>query len=152
MRWQEEDIDLYIGAKEYVDTLLIPLMPLSMDDKFDINKLTVQGELLTIFANEIEKQFKGRIFLMPTYNYMFNEESSLELTRLNNWVDKIEANPFKHIFLLTLDHQWKKHERDLAGNLLWFPAIQSGNVSSKESQVIIKDQINQLSELIRSYW
>ncbi|WP_226034696.1 YpiF family protein [Aquibacillus saliphilus] len=152
MKWQKEDIDQYQGAEEFVDTLLIPLMPITMNSKKDIKKLAFQGDLLNFFANEIEKQFKGRIFLIPTYSYYESNESENEVERLNNWVNQLTKNPFKHVFFLTFDHHWKKDERNLDGNLLWFPAIQTEEIDSKQTQPILKDQITQINELIRSYW
>ena len=59
MKWTAKDLDMYVQAKEYVDTLLIPLVPLSFGER--IKKSGSMNEFITILSMEIEKQMKGRI-------------------------------------------------------------------------------------------
>ncbi|WP_077621743.1 DUF2487 family protein [Sediminibacillus massiliensis] len=152
MRWTKSDLDLYFSAEEYVDTLLLPLLPISLEDNSSMEKSSIQSESMSIFVNQMEKLYKGRIFLFPTYNYLSSADLEKETARLNEWVSKAMDKPFQHVFFFTFDHHWKKHERNLEGNLLWLPAIQSGDMHAAETQNIIKEQIAQITELIKSYW
>ncbi|MDC3415367.1 YpiF family protein [Aquibacillus salsiterrae] len=152
MQMNRKDLEQFIEAKEYVDTLLIPLSPVSINGDEQGKKVVFQGELLQIFCNEIEKYYTGRIFLFPPYYYLVNGSYQNEVERLNKWVGAAKEHPFEHVFFLTFDHFWKKQEKNIDGHLLWFPTMTSGDLHSKENQSLIKEQIEQIKQLITSYW
>ncbi|MYL55151.1 DUF2487 family protein [Pontibacillus yanchengensis] len=153
MQWKTEDMNMYVQSKEYVDTIVIPLLPVSFntDDK-QLVSMAFQHELLTVFTNEIEKQFKGRIFLSPSYTYSPSTDIEHEMNRLNLWCEEAETQGFKHILLFTMDPKWKKQERKLEGSLIWLPAGQVDTLHSEEAQKYVQSQINQVTELIMAYW
>lgn len=152
MRWNQHDIDQYIKAKEYIDSLIIPLIPFQLTDEGNSSKHAFQAEVLNVFANELEKELTGRILLTPSHFYLVNEDLSIDITKINQVVEHVSTQPFKHIFFLTFDPRWKKHETSLNGNLIWLPGISTGNINSQETVRIIREQVKQVSELIRSYW
>ncbi|MBK5462902.1 DUF2487 family protein [Peribacillus sp. TH16] len=96
MKWTAKDLDMYIQSKEYVDTVLIPLVPITFGSQ--IKQTGSMNEFLTILSSEIEKQMKGRILLMPTFHYLSDEEDKIDL--LKRWTNKVKENNFKHIFFL----------------------------------------------------
>lgn len=152
MKWNSNDLELYGQAKEYVDCLVLPLIPVTLQGSDEeLNQYATQNQLLTIYTNEIEKEYKGRVFLSPQYTYSPNADRESEVTRLNNWTKEALTKPFKHIIYLTMDNKWKKVERDLDGELIWIPMF-SVDTSNPENQKVIRDQINQVTELIRTYW
>src|SRR5690625_1194810 len=152
MRWFSEDIKKYIPAKQYIDTIIIPLQAFQLSEDSSLEKDAFQREVLSIYAQEIEKELSGRIMLTPTYNYLKFTNMESEMNRLNEWIENIETQPFKTIFVMTFDNSWKKVEKDLNCNLLWLPGIKSGNIKSEETILVIRNQVEQISELIRSYW
>lgn len=152
MQWIKKDLLQYIQAKEYVDTILVPLTPFHLSNDVELVKSGFQNEALSIFINEIEKDLAGRVMLTPKYTYLKSTDKQREVTRLNEWVSDISSQPFSHTFFVTFDSTWKKHETLLNGNLLWLPGIQSGDLYSKEMHSVIQDQVAQICELIRSYW
>ncbi|MFZ3578160.1 YpiF family protein [Virgibacillus sp. DJP39] len=152
MQWVKKDLLQYIQAKEYVDTIIVPLSPFHLSDDTDIPKSAFKGEVLSILTNEIEKELTGRIVLTPSYNYLKNADKEQEVARLNEWIEDSTKQPFSNTFFITFDSSWKKHEQSLKGTLLWFPGIQSGDLSSREMHGVIHDQVGQISELIKSYW
>ncbi|WP_430785564.1 DUF2487 family protein [Virgibacillus flavescens] len=152
MKWLNKDLIQYIQAKEYVDTIIVPLMPFHLSNEKELLKSGFQGEALSIFVNEIEKELTGRIMVTPTYTYLKNKDKLKEITRLNEWKEDISAQPFNHTFFITFDSNWKKHEPNIDGTLLWLPGMQTGDLYSQEMQGVIQDQVHQISELIRSYW
>jgi len=152
MKWVKSDLERYLGAKEYIDTLLVPLLPFEFSDDHHLTKNAFQIELLSIFLHELEKEFTGRIVLSPHYYYLKSSNKDAELERLNTWMVDAKKQPFEHIFFVTFDATWKKEETAMDGTLLWLPAAQSGDLQSKEIVTLIRDQVEQVSELIQSYW
>ncbi|MFA1820720.1 YpiF family protein [Virgibacillus oceani] len=152
MKWKKEDLSRYIQAKEYIDTVIIPLIPFQFTDEHNLERNAFQSEVLSILSNEIEKELTGRIILTPNYHYIKSSELEQESQILQGWVDEIKKQPFEHFFYLTFDSEWKKNEGKLDGTLLWLPGVKSGNLQSAEMHTMIKDQVEQIGELIRSYW
>lgn len=152
MRWIKGDLERYVGAKEYIDTLLVPLLPFEFSNDDHLTKNAYQIEILTIFLHELEKEFTGRIVLSPHYYYLKSSKKEDELERLNSWVEDAKKQPFEHVFFVTFDATWKKEEVAMDGTLLWLPATQSGDLQSKETAILIRDQVEQVSELIQTYW
>ncbi|MHA6251108.1 YpiF family protein [Oceanobacillus sp. CAU 1775] len=150
MKWNSEALDKYVQAKEYVDTILLPLIPFQFGDDEVSSKTAFQNEVINIFSNEIERELSGRIMVAPNYYYL--KDATDEKDRINAWIEDMQKQPFEHIILLTFDANWKKVEKDLQGTVLWLPAVQSGDINSKEMQSMLRDQISQVSDMIRSFW
>lgn len=152
MRWIKSDLEKYVEAKEYIDTLLVPLFPFDFSSDTNLAKNAFQIEVLSVFLNELEKELTGRVVLSPHYHYLKSAQKEIEIERLNNWVADAKKQPFEHVFFITFDTTWKKEESAMAGTLLWLPGTQSGDIQSKETAAIIRGQVEQVNELIRSYW
>lgn len=152
MKWNKEDMDKYITAKEYVDTLILPLVPFNLSNDQKIVDQAFQNEVISIFSREIERVLTGRVLLTPNYYYSPIEDKEKEVERINSLVEDAKEQPFTHVMFLTFDLGWKKREELLNGNLIWLPAIQSGDLQSTEVRSLIRDQVNQVAEMIRSYW
>ena len=152
MKWNKADLESYVKEKEYIDTLLVPIIPFQLSDETDLVKMAFQNEVLAIFLNELEKELKGRVMLTPNYHYLKSTKKEEEIDRINTWIKDANKQPFNHTFFFTFDASWKKEEQALDGTLLWLPGTHSGDVNSKEIATIIRDQVEQVSELIRSYW
>lgn len=152
MKWEKADMGKYIEAKEYIDTVIIPLQPFHLSDEASLEKDTFQREVLSIYANDIEKELSGRVLLTPTYHYFKYTDLDVELQRLNEWIKDIKTLPFKNIFLITFELDWKKQEQNINGHLIWLPGLSTGDIRAKETIKFIQNQVEQVSELIRSYW
>lgn len=152
MKWTKTDMERYKDAKEFVDTLLIPLSPFEIGDDSSLEKDSFQQEVLHLFVHEIEQQLAGRVLLIPTYMYLKDADKENEVKRIQDFLENAQKQPFEHVFYITFDASWRKHEAVLQGNVLWVPSVQKGDLRSKEVQSLIRDQVEQLSELIRSYW
>lgn len=151
MRWNAVDLEKYKEAKEYIDTVIIPLQGFQIDNETKLVEEAFQREVLALFSSEIEKELSGRVLLTPEFNYVSSHLEN-EVDKLNSWIDELTKQPFKTVVLLTFDSKWNKHNTELDGHLLWIPAIQSGDINSPEMKTLIKGQVQQIIELIRSYW
>lgn len=152
MKWKESDLKKYIQEKEYIDTLLIPLLPISLSSDEQLAKLAFQNELFTILTSELERELAGRVLLTPVYQYLKDSINEEEISRINEWVKEAQQQPFRQIFLMTHDSAWKQNEQSLNGTLLWFPTLKSGDIHSEEMNYMISDQVEQFVQLIKSYW
>ncbi|MGE7184738.1 YpiF family protein [Peribacillus sp. NPDC006672] len=148
MKWTAKDLDMYMQSKEYVDTVLIPLVPLSFGGQ--MKQTGSMNEFLTILSLEIEKQMKGRILLLPTFHYLSDEMDKVE--RLNRWANEVKEKDFKHIFFLTSDFEWKKEERELENNLVWIPAIPLESLEIEQSREMINQQVLQILDIFTFNW
>lgn len=152
MKWKPEDLKQYVQAKEYIDSIIIPLQPFHISDEASLPKDASQREVLSVFANDIEKELSGRVLLTPTYNYLKDANKAEEVERLNEWIANIKTQPFTNIFLLTFEPTWKKVEKSIDGELIWLPGIGSVDIKEKETVALIRNQVEQIIELLRSYW
>ncbi|WP_047985303.1 DUF2487 family protein [Ornithinibacillus californiensis] len=152
MQWTKKDMELYLGSKEYFDTAIIPIIPFQLSQEANIGKSTSKREVLSVFVTEIERELSGRLLLIPNYYYLEFGDKDEEAKRLNNWTEEISKQPFKHVFILTFDAGWKRHEKDLDANLLWLPGFQTDQLNSTEILQMIRGQVADVVELIRSYW
>ncbi|SIQ37579.1 Protein of unknown function [Peribacillus simplex] len=148
MKWTAKDLDMYIQSKEYVDTVLIPLVPLSF--KGQMKQSGSMNEFLTILSLEIEKQMKGRILLLPTFHYISDEMDKVE--RLKRWANEVKKNDFEHVFFLTSDFEWKKEERELENNLVWIPAIPLEGLEIEQAREMINQQVIQILDIFSYNW
>ena len=148
MKWTAKDLDMYMQSKEYVDTVLIPLVPLSF--KGQMKQTGSMNEFLTILSLEIEKQMKGRILLLPTFHYLSDEMDKVE--RLKRWANEVKENNFEHVFFLTSDFEWKKEERELESNLVWIPAIPLEGLEIEQAREMINQQVLQILDIFSYNW
>ena len=148
MKWTAKDLDMYMQSKEYVDTVLIPLVPLSF--KGQMKQTGSMNEFLTILSLEIEKQMKGRILLLPTFHYLSDEMDKVE--RLKRWANEVKENNFEHVFFLTSDSEWKKEERELENNLVWIPAIPLEGLEIEQAREMINQQVLQILDIFSYNW
>ncbi|MES1038463.1 YpiF family protein [Peribacillus simplex] len=148
MKWTAKDLDMYMQSKEYVDTVLIPLVPLSF--RGQMKQTGSMNEFLTILSLEIEKQMKGRILLLPTFHYLSDELDKVE--RLKRWANEVKENNFEHVFFLTSDFEWKKEERELENNLVWIPAIPLEGLEIEQAREMIHQQVIQILDIFSYNW
>ncbi|MBT2649269.1 YpiF family protein [Bacillus sp. ISL-34] len=148
MKWTAKDLDMYMQSKEYVDTVLIPLVPLSF--RGQMKQTGSMNEFLTILSLEIEKQMKGRILLLPTFHYLSDEMDKVE--RLKHWANEVKENNFEHVFFLTSDFEWKKEEPELENNLVWIPAIPLEGLEIEQAREMINQQVLQILDIFSYNW
>ncbi|TFJ93821.1 DUF2487 family protein [Lentibacillus salicampi] len=152
MKWIQQDLQQYVQAKAYVDTIIVPLIPFHFSDDASLEKDAFQREVLSVFMRELEKEFSGRILLSPDYHYLKSADKAEEVKRVRSWVEDSWAQPFHHIFFMTVDSSWKKFEQDMNGTLIWLPQIVTESMQFSERQSVVHSQVQQVGEFIRSYW
>jgi hypothetical protein len=148
MRWVAADVEMYQKAAEYVDTAIVPLLPVSFGD--DMKQNASMAEFIGILTTQLEKQFKGRIFLFPDFVYIKGHESSIKA--LKEWENTLLDKQFKNVFYVTSDSSWRQQEKELTGNLLWLPSLSLEHMQEQQKVAIVEDQVNQLLSLFTEKW
>ncbi|MFT9600573.1 YpiF family protein [Mesobacillus sp.] len=148
MKWVAADVEMYQKAAEYVDTAIVPLLPVSFGD--DMKQNASMAEFIGILTAQLEKQFKGRIFLFPDFVYIKGHEASIKV--LEEWETTLLDKQFKHVFYVTSDSSWRQQEKELTGNLLWLPSLSLEHMQEQQKVAIVEDQVNQLLSLFTEKW
>lgn len=150
MKWETKDMNMYLQEKEYVDTAIIPLVPISTQT--DVKSTVSMGEFIELLTFELERQFKGRMVLFPSFTYITSESDAELTTRLNEWSREFTESGMKHIFFLTSHSEWKNREASLEGTLMWIPTVPLGNMEERLKKEVVQDQIKQLTPLFAKKW
>ncbi|MCM2531834.1 YpiF family protein [Neobacillus pocheonensis] len=150
MKWIPQEVETYLNEKEYVDTAVIPLYSVSFGD--EMKQSAAMAEFITLLTFHLERQFTGRLLLIPPFTYIKNEKSDIVINELKKWEEYIEESEFKHIFYITSESEWKLHEESLTGSLIWIPSIPLEHMNESQKMSIIDSQVKQLLNLFTRKW
>ncbi|WP_318617348.1 DUF2487 family protein [Sporosarcina sp. YIM B06819] len=146
MNWTAKDMDTYLQQKDYIDTLIVPLLKVETALGAMKNS-TSSSEFLMHLATFIETQFKGRMMLMPPFAYT----QSMDLQAMAETLSRdISSASFKHVFFLTTDSAWTSIE--MGGEIIWFPSIPLESMDPQLRQTIIEDQLRQVLPRFMEKW
>ncbi|TDL34742.1 DUF2487 family protein [Jeotgalibacillus sp. S-D1] len=150
MLWNAQEIDLFLKEKAYIDTVVIPLLPVSISD--GTRQEAEQAEFISLLTAMLERQFKGRMLLIPAFTYMTSRDHRAKIEELKSWCDELSAQGFAHTVCITSDTSWKGHEEELDANIIWMPSIPLHHMDDKYKRKIVDDQVNQLIKIIVQKW
>lgn len=150
MKWNSQDIDMYISSKEYVDTAIMLLLPVSFEP--DMKQTASMSEFISLISLHIERKFRGRVLMLPSHTYLKSLAPEKLISDVKEWEENLSAEGFKTIFYLTSDSFWKAYENQLEGNLIWLPSLPLENLDDNTRNSILDDQVNQLMNLFLQKW
>lgn len=150
MKWNPQDIDVYIQSKEFVDTAVVPLLPVTFDQ--EMKQASAMAEFTTLLTAQLERQFKGRLLLLPGFTYLKSTEEDKLANDLASWENELLSQGFSHIFYVTSDIEWKSREKQMNGSLIWLPTVSFGEIKEHEKMAVIEDQVKQLLSLFIQKW
>lgn len=152
MKWTKANIETYIETKEFIDTLLIPLIKLDLKSDQRMKDSALGREYINVLAYELERRLAGRTMLLPDYVYLSNAQYNAEVNRINEWIQSFSEQSFKNIFFISLDNEWTKFNQELQGQFLWLSHVPFDNLSEQTAKTFIQTQADKLSETIQSFW
>ena len=150
MKWNVNDIEMYMQSKEYVDTVIIPLIPVSWSK--ELKSSVAMGEFIFLISSELERQFKGRLVLTPSFTYLKQEDLTEKANRLVSWRDEIKEENIQNVFYLTSDSQWKEVEKDIGETLIWLPTLPLENMDEQYKSDMLSEQVKQLMPIFINKW
>jgi hypothetical protein len=149
MNWNVKDIEIFETEKEYIDTAVIPMIPI--DFIKEIKSSAAQTEFISLLTFHLERQFKGRMIITPPFTYMMGRnEGSVE--EVQEWEARMKESGVKHVFFLTSDSDWKKSEQAFNDQLIWIPSIPLEHLDEQYKHSIMEDQVKQLLNVIVQKW
>jgi hypothetical protein len=149
MKWNGKDIDLYLKEKQFIDTAVVPLLPIAIGS--EMKQAASQGEFIELLSLHLERQFKGRLLLFPAFTYLNTLEDHQKMDMLQNWEVKLKESGFSHIFYLTSDISWREQDKT-EGKLIWIPSVPLEHMEEQYKHSILEDQVKQLINIIVQQW
>lgn len=146
MNWTAKDMDTYMQQKEYIDTVIVPLLKIETAPEKMKNSAS-SSEFLMHLTTYMETQFKGRMMLMPPIAYTQSTDLN-EMSR--NLVRDMASAPFKHQFYMTTDSAWTSIQME--GEIIWLPSIPLESMEPSLRQTIMEDQLRQVLPRLTEKW
>ncbi|MES5895008.1 MULTISPECIES: YpiF family protein [Bacillus cereus group] len=149
MKWIVKDVEQFEQAREYVDTGIIPLLSISAAK--EMKMVVEQGEFIEALSMELEREYKGRVLLLPAFTYLVESQKN-EKDRLQEWTDHLQSQGFKHIAYVTSDFSWKEDMQELQGDLFWFPSLSLEQFSDQAKREVIRAHIKNIMVMLEERW
>lgn len=146
MKWVPKDITMYKQAKEYVDSALLTAVPLSFNEEME--QSAIMNEFMMGLNYELEKQFKGRILIVPQLVYLEDTGNKVDLIKSVTAV--LRKNEFKHIFLLTSDKDWSA-EQELEAEVFLIPLLDP-KTEEGEIRELARERAQEIGESFKKIW
>ncbi|MBY6272735.1 MAG: DUF2487 domain-containing protein [Caldibacillus debilis] len=150
MRWTAKDAALFAGERKYVDTLLIPFVPVTFGE--GAKEAANSGEFVEILGHLLEKQFKGRVLLLPPYTYFAEFSGEKRRRLLDEWLHPVREADFRFVFFLSSDRSWKELLSDEDGEFLWVPSVPLEHLDEQNKRAIMENQAGQLLNIFVEKW
>lgn len=149
LKWAVKDAEQFEQAREYVDTGMIPLISISVTN--EMKSVVTQGEFIEVLSREVEREYKGRVLLLPAFTYLI-EQQKQETNRLQEWTNHLREQGMKHIIYVTSDFSWKEAEHILTGHLFWLPALALDQFSDQAKKEMIYAHMRNVTEILTEKW
>ncbi|MGD6815770.1 DUF2487 family protein [Metabacillus sp. 84] len=146
MKWAAADAIALEKEKEYIDTIVVPLIPAGADPSILQN--VYNGEFITLLSEELERQFRGRLVLSPPFTYLPGEKNAAE--RILEWKESLSRFPY--ILLLTSDPNWKTTSGVLGNELIWIPSIPMENIDRNAAGQVLDSHLQQIMNILLQFW
>lgn len=115
MRWENDTIDQYLAAREYIDTLIMPIIKIDLSE--NLREAVYMSSLISNFALQLEEQIKGRVLLVPGFTYA-GEITENVIGLLNGLSEQAKLAGFKNVVFLTQNNEWEQRQNELDGAIL----------------------------------
>jgi len=149
LKWIVKDVEQFEQAREYVDTGVIPLLSISAAK--EMKMVVEQGEFIELLSTELEREYKGRVLLLPAFTYLVESQKN-EKGRLQEWTNHLRSEGFKHIAYVTSDFSWKEDMQELQGDLFWFPSLALEQFSDQAKREVIHAHIKNIMVMLEEKW
>ncbi|MFS0656540.1 YpiF family protein [Bacillus sp. 179-C3.3 HS] len=145
MKFKSEDADQFLQSKDYIDTAIIPLVGMNMNQ---IKQTVSLGEFTMLVAEELERQLKGRVFLFPTYTYLeVNEVKEADILE----VKKSVHQHFQNVVFVTSDSNWRQYD-EINESLFLLKPVPLEHLKVELKQKVLQDSVEQILNFLLQKW
>ncbi|MEG7356322.1 YpiF family protein [Bacillus inaquosorum] len=145
MRWRITDAKDYLQAKDYIDTAVIPLINIKVGGHFKM--AAEKGEFTQLLSEELERQLKGRVYLLPPYIYVDRNEKTVH--GLQDLREEL-ISEFPHVVLLTSDENWKNEHA--LGEIIVTPSVPLEHLNDSLKRKILDERTAEILNVLLQLW
>ncbi|MEG7381081.1 YpiF family protein [Bacillus subtilis] len=145
MRWRITDAKDYLQAKDYIDTAVIPLINIKVGGHFKM--AAEKGEFTQLLSEELERQLKGRVYLLPPYTYVDRNEKTIH--GLQDLREEL-ISEFPHVVLLTSEENWKNEHA--LGEIIVTPSVPLEHLNDSLKRKILDERTAEILNVLLQLW
>ncbi|MCF6137567.1 YpiF family protein [Pseudalkalibacillus berkeleyi] len=149
MKWRSKDIDVYNQASEYVDTAVVPLIPISWGQ--NKKNIVLKGEFPQLVSDELERQLKGRVVLFPPITYLESEKDEEILNRMEVLFEELKESDMPYPVFITSDVRWSGSP-GLQEHIVTIPPVPLEHMEEEYQREVISEQVKHLLQIVTKKW
>lgn len=149
MLWNAKNLSGYLKAPDYMDSVIIPLVPLDFGQ--DMMPAAREWEYIEKISAELERQLTGRLIKSPSFTYLKNDTEETTINHLLKWQQMFVDNGIIQCFFITSDVMWKEKEK-LLNTLIWQPALPMEHLSQEQQGIMIDESVQVIIKQIQLHW
>lgn len=146
MKYRTQEVATFLDTKQYVDTALVPVIQVAVGAT--IVEQASEAEFIQLMAEQMEKEYKGRIVLLPPFTF-FTEAELKE--RLPQWVEALRES-FAHVAFVTSSLTVKLNEQHVGAFLHYVPTVPLQYVDEANKAKLVQDVIGKFGQEIIGKW
>ncbi|UTT41710.1 DUF2487 family protein [Exiguobacterium aurantiacum] len=143
MRFDGIDAMKSLTERQYVDTLVVPLVELAFDE--DMVRKAEGNEVIQAVALETERQLSGRTMLSPTISYVDVDAGRATAEAVHT---KATASGFSHVLFISSDLRFKGSELPI----IFVPPLALKGMSGEQSHTMVQNFATQVITELSSRW
>ncbi|XCA82303.1 DUF2487 family protein [Exiguobacterium mexicanum] len=143
MRFDGLDAMKSLSERQYVDTLVVPLVELAFDE--DMVRKAEGNEVIQAVALETERQLSGRTMLSPTISYVDAEAGRALAEQVTV---QATASGFTHVLFISSDLRFKDSELPI----IFVPPLALKGMSGEQSHTMVQNFATQVITDLSSRW
>ncbi|KGI85223.1 MULTISPECIES: DUF2487 family protein [unclassified Exiguobacterium] len=143
MRFDGIDAMKSLTERQYVDTLVVPLVELAFDE--DMVRKAEGNEVIQAVALETERQLSGRTMLSPTLSYVDVDAGRATAEAV---LTKAVSSGFSHVLFISSDLRFKASELPI----MFVPPLALKGMSGEQSHTMVQNFATQVITELSSRW
>lgn len=143
MRFDSIDARKSLTERQYVDTLVVPLVELAFDE--EMVRKAERNEVIQAVALETERQLSGRTMLCPTLSYVDVETGSLLAETV---LERATASGFSHVLFISSDVRFKVFDLPI----IFVPPLALKGMSGEQSHTMVQNFATQVITELSARW
>lgn len=143
MRFDSQNARRSLTERQYVDTLIVPLVELAFDEEM-VRKAECY-EVIHAVSIETERQLSGRTMLSPTISYI-DLEAGARLAE--DVVLKANSSGFSHVLFIASDVRFKSYDLPI----LFVPPLALTTMSQDQGHTMVQNFATQVITELSSRW